>query len=460
MNEQALQNVMDNAFALYRSEQFVPSLLAFQKLQASVAYNMFDVRDDPSALETLNTAQAIANGMIRVLRDRIQAESTKVYVRGEDMDERAVAQSVTRAKPDGGFDSVSGMHRLKRTLLHSFILPSIHPRMYEKSISRGVFLYGYPGTGKTYIVKAVVNELAKKLPDEVVFLVHPSNSDIKGKYVGQTEKRIEALFAMLKDPRRKLGSPEPGAKVRYVLFLDEIDSIARSRMTAGESGSSATTALLREINSIAEFNKSSDRTKITILAATNFPGNVDSAFIRRLDDKVLVDMPDFEAIRSVFLSDIANYWNRETLSNNKWDDYLLKDEMLKEDEKDVPLLQTFTRLVARGLGLGGLDDTSEYPETDQPKTDNGYYINPATVRAVTKRLLKYKASASEVSTLVRRILKKCAVSLTDEEKKLNWAVIHIPTTVVKEETENFIETVLKTGMEEKEKLLKMLSEYA
>ena len=91
------------------------------------------------------------------------------------------------------FDDVAGLEKEKKIVEYSLIYPLIYPNLYPKA-SKGILIYGPPGTGKTYLVKAAVNKLQDMDPSVGVLFFAPSPGDLKGKFVGETEKRIEEIF--------------------------------------------------------------------------------------------------------------------------------------------------------------------------------------------------------------------------------------------------------------------------
>ena len=145
---------------------------------------------------------------------------------------------------------------------------------------RGVLLYGPPGTGKTLLAKAMACESG------VTFLCTEGNAFLK-QYVGQGPEKVHELF---RTARKYAPS---------ILFVDEIDAIAKQRR--GGAGSGATgeeilTAFLAEMDGF-----STDPTKpVFVLAATNFdvePGgerSLDPALLRRFDRTVYMDLPTKE----------------------------------------------------------------------------------------------------------------------------------------------------------------------
>jgi hypothetical protein len=71
----------------------------------------------------------------------------------------------------------------------SFIDPLLYPNLYGK-ISKGLLLYGPPGVGKTFVVKAAINELQKAGEITVLFYA-PITGQLKGKFFGETERNIK-----------------------------------------------------------------------------------------------------------------------------------------------------------------------------------------------------------------------------------------------------------------------------
>lgn len=94
-----------------------------------------------------------------------------------------------------------------------FVAPFEHPAAYQRfevRIGEGILMYGPPGNGKTSIARAVAGE-----QDATFFNVNASQ--IKDKYVGETEKNLQRLF------------DEARSRDRAVLFLDEVDHLLARR---------------------------------------------------------------------------------------------------------------------------------------------------------------------------------------------------------------------------------------
>ncbi|MGN1372498.1 MAG: AAA family ATPase [Candidatus Coproplasma sp.] len=185
------------------------------------------------------------------------------------------------SRPSVRFDDVIGAKDAKGELRY-FIDYLKDPVKYVKrgiKAPKGILLYGPPGTGKTLLAKAMAGE------SNVTFIRAEGNQFLK-KYVGQGVESVHKLFATA----RKYAPS--------ILFIDEIDAIAKDRQKGGESsnGSDVLTAFLTEMDG---FSTDKDR-PVFVLAATNFsvdkdnPRSLDPALLRRFDRRIYIDLPDRE----------------------------------------------------------------------------------------------------------------------------------------------------------------------
>ncbi|OCK86224.1 AAA-domain-containing protein [Lepidopterella palustris CBS 459.81] len=146
----------------------------------------------------------------------------------------------------------------------------------------GILLYGPPGTGKTHLARAIAKECG-------ITILDISGAEIFGKWAGDSEKNIRAIFSL----SHKL---DP-----CLIFIDEADSIFRCRgAVEWHHHREVVNQFLREWDGLTS-NKSRSG---FVMVATNRPYDLDDAVLRRLPRRVLVDMPmkeDREAILKHYL---------------------------------------------------------------------------------------------------------------------------------------------------------------
>ncbi|WP_320128133.1 ATP-dependent zinc metalloprotease FtsH [uncultured Sphaerochaeta sp.] len=175
------------------------------------------------------------------------------------------------------FDDVAGADESKYELeeVVDFLK---HPEKYTEiggKIPKGVLLVGPPGTGKTLLAKAVAGEAG-------VPFFKMSGADFVEMFVGVGAARVRDLFKQARE-----NSP-------CIIFIDEIDAIGRSRVSAGIGGNDEREQTLNQL--LVEMDGFDSRTGVIILAATNRPEILDPALLRpgRFDRQVLIDKPDLE----------------------------------------------------------------------------------------------------------------------------------------------------------------------
>ena len=205
--------------------------------------------------------------------------------------------------PNVRWDDIGGLENVKRELIESVQYPVDHPEMFLKfglSPSRGVLFYGPPGTGKTMLAKAVANECAANF-------ISIKGPELLSMWFGESESNIRDIF----DKAR--------AAAPCVVFLDELDSIAKSRGgsngDAGGASDRVVNQLLTgkpplslqhqvfELTYVLEMDGMTSKKNVFVIGATNRPEQLDNALCRpgRLDTLVYVPLPD-EASRLGILS--------------------------------------------------------------------------------------------------------------------------------------------------------------
>lgn len=186
---------------------------------------------------------------------------------------RTSAKEVT--VPEVTFDDVAGQDNAKREVqeLVDFLRNPEQYRELGAEVPRGVLLMGAPGTGKTLLAKALAGEAG-------VPFYSISGSEFIEVFVGVGAARVRHLFEAAKK-----NAPS-------IVFVDELDSVGRTRGTGLGGGHDEREQTLNQI--LAELDGFSGHEAVIVLAATNRPDVLDPALLRpgRFDRHVTLDLPD------------------------------------------------------------------------------------------------------------------------------------------------------------------------
>ncbi|MFN8088066.1 MAG: AAA family ATPase [Mycobacterium sp.] len=196
---------------------------------------------------------------------------------------RPLSRSATEEVSVGSvtLDDVGDMVATKQALTEAVLWPLQHPDTFARlgvEPPKGVLLYGPPGCGKTFVVRALAS--SGRLSVHAV-----KGAELMDKWVGSSEKAVRELFRRARDSAPSL------------IFLDEIDALAPRRGQSFDSGVTdrVVAAMLTELDGIEPLRD------VVVLGATNRPELIDPALLRpgRLEKLVFVEPPDAEARRDI-----------------------------------------------------------------------------------------------------------------------------------------------------------------
>ncbi|GAX13162.1 hypothetical protein FisN_17Hh092 [Fistulifera solaris] len=281
---------------------------------------------------------------------------------------------------DVSFADIGGLNETKQEIYQLAVLPLLKPELFKGKLcqpTKGILLFGRPGTGKTMLAKAVAKEA------EAVFLPLQL-SKILSKWVGESNKLVAATFSLA----RKL---QPA-----ILFIDELDTFLKA--------SSSETAYLDSIK--AEFLTlwdgigTSSENRVLVLGATNKPQLIDTAILRRLPRTFPVPLPDQKGRQSILelllkdepLSDSARNYIR-TLSQQTVG-YSGSD--LKElcQAAAMVRVQEVTAEMSRRRVMGEVGDDEE--EDEDSKT-----LRPISLEDLQTGMLKVQRTGAAAETYGR-----------------------------------------------------------
>lgn len=233
------------------------------------------VRADLAAL----VREAALRAAARASEDGESPQLTQEDFKGALTVIRPLSRSNTEEVAVGSvtLDDVGDMVETKQALTEAVLWPLQHPDTFARlgvDPPRGVLLYGPPGCGKTYVVRALAS--SGRLSVHAV-----KGAELMDKWVGASEKAVRELFRRARDSAPSM------------VFLDEIDALAPRRGQSTDSGVTdrVVAALLTELDGIEPLRD------VVVLGATNRPDLIDPALLRpgRLERLVFVPPPDAEA---------------------------------------------------------------------------------------------------------------------------------------------------------------------
>lgn len=174
-------------------------------------------------------------------------------------------------------DDVGDMADVKEVLTETVLWPLTYPDTFARlgvQPPRGVLLYGPPGCGKTFLVKAIAGTGKANV-------LSVKGAELLSKWVGESERAVRELFRRAREAAPTL------------VFLDEVDALApvRGQATDGGTTDRVVAALLTELDGVEALRN------VVVVGATNRPDLVDAALLRpgRLERLIYVPPPDAEA---------------------------------------------------------------------------------------------------------------------------------------------------------------------
>ncbi|KAI4387429.1 hypothetical protein MLD38_005265 [Melastoma candidum] len=215
--------------------------------------------------------------------DAEDGKSKKGQYEGPDTDLAVMLErDVLETTPGVRWDDVAGLSEAKRLLEEAVVLPLWMPEYFQgiRRPWKGVLMFGPPGTGKTLLAKAVATECGTTF-------FNVSSATLASKWRGESERMVRCLFDLAR------------AYAPSTIFIDEIDSLCNARGASGEHESSrrVKSELLVQIDGVNNSSTNEDGTRkiVMVLAATNFPWDIDEALRRRLEKRIYIPLPNFES---------------------------------------------------------------------------------------------------------------------------------------------------------------------
>jgi SpoVK/Ycf46/Vps4 family AAA+-type ATPase len=190
---------------------------------------------------------------------------------------------VVKEKPKVTWADVIGLEDAKGAVQDSIVFPYRRPDLYTLGWPKGILLFGPPGCGKTLLAAAVANEI------EASFY-YVDAAAIMSKWLGESEKNIASLFSSAREACKEENRPA-------IIFIDEVDSLTGIRQVEVGGEARARNQLLKEMDGLTEKGRAEH---LCVLAATNKPWDLDTAFIRRFTKRIYISLPNRSARTAMF----------------------------------------------------------------------------------------------------------------------------------------------------------------
>ena len=181
---------------------------------------------------------------------------------------------IVTEKPKVNWEEVVGLDTAKKAIKEAIVYPVSRPDLFPLGWPRGILLFGPPGCGKTLIAAAVATEL-----DATFYSIDAAS--IMSKWLGEAEQNVAKLFV---SARKSSNDGKPA-----IVFVDELDSLMGQHSNEVGGEIRVRNQFLKEMDGVMDKGKA---LHVYVIGATNKPWDLDWAFIRRFQKRILVPLPD------------------------------------------------------------------------------------------------------------------------------------------------------------------------
>ncbi|MDH7564576.1 MAG: AAA family ATPase [Candidatus Bathyarchaeota archaeon] len=181
---------------------------------------------------------------------------------------------IVTEKPSVKWEEVVGLESAKKAVKEAIVYPVQRPDLFPLGWPRGMLLFGPPGCGKTLLAAAVATEI------DATF-VSIDAASIMSKWLGEAEQNVAKLFGSARKSALE-GKPS-------IVFIDELDSLMGQHSNEVGGEVRVRNQFLKEMDGIVDKGKN---LHVYVIGATNKPWDLDWAFIRRFQKRILVPLPD------------------------------------------------------------------------------------------------------------------------------------------------------------------------
>ena len=181
---------------------------------------------------------------------------------------------VMTERPKVSWQEVVGLDTAKKAVKEAIVYPVQRPDLFPLGWPRGILLFGPPGCGKTLLAAAVATEI-----DANFYSIDAAS--IMSKWLGEAEQNVAKLFG---SARKSATDGKPA-----IVFVDELDSLMGNHSNEVGGEIRVKNQFLKEMDGIVDKGKP---LHVYVIGATNKPWDLDWAFIRRFQKRILVPLAD------------------------------------------------------------------------------------------------------------------------------------------------------------------------
>jgi len=268
------QGQKGRAITLY--QKAIESLLQLVQLYPEYGLNKVYVQRAIAYQERIKSLQGTVSSseMNQAANDDNGGGAATMDGNGSSISGKPNEELVMTEKPKVNWAEVVGLDTAKKAVKEAIVYPVQRPDLFPLGWPRGILLFGPPGCGKTLLAAAVATEI-----DANFYSIDAAS--IMSKWLGEAEQNVAKLFG---SARKSATDGKPA-----IVFVDELDSLMGNHSNEVGGEIRVKNQFLKEMDGIVDKGKA---LHVYVIGATNKPWDLDWAFIRRFQKRILVPLAD------------------------------------------------------------------------------------------------------------------------------------------------------------------------
>jgi SpoVK/Ycf46/Vps4 family AAA+-type ATPase len=256
--------------AITMYQKAIESLLKLVQLYPEYSLNKVYIQRAIAYQERIKALQ----GAVIPIEPRTESLGDVEGAKSTEGGKSSYEELIVTEKPNVTWEEVVGLDNAKKAVKEAIVYPVQRPDLFPLGWPRGILLFGPPGCGKTLLAAAVATEI------DATFISVDAAS-IMSKWLGEAEQNVAKLFG---SARKSATDGKPA-----IVFIDELDSLMGKHSNEVGGEVRVRNQYLKEMDGIIDKGKN---LHVYVIGATNKPWDLDWAFIRRFQKRILVPLPD------------------------------------------------------------------------------------------------------------------------------------------------------------------------